>query len=147
MELTIGANWPAAVIACAHEMQASRARMWSFEVKLDRSNAREAFFQAVSNSSWANFGYLVTARIQGDGTLDELRVLGALHGIGLIRLDTKNPSESEILVPARERPEVDWASLARLAEASTDVWKFVQAVITSVSAKKPIKEDFDYRGD
>jgi hypothetical protein len=30
---------------------------------------------AVSNSSWANFGYLVAAEIEGQDTLKELRML------------------------------------------------------------------------
>ena len=34
-------------------------------------------FQAVSNSSWANFGYLVAAEIGGTDTLKELRMLFA----------------------------------------------------------------------
>ena len=40
-------------------------RLWSFEVKVEitRANVRETFFQAVSNSSWANFGYLVASKI------------------------------------------------------------------------------------
>jgi hypothetical protein len=47
---------------------AKKARLWAFEVKLllNRSNVREAFFQTVSNSSWANFGYLVAAEIETD---------------------------------------------------------------------------------
>ena len=33
-----------------------KTKLWSFEVKvlINRSNVREVFFQAVSNSSWAN---------------------------------------------------------------------------------------------
>ena len=53
-----------------------KTRLWSFEVKLllNRSNVREAFFQAVSNSSWANLGYLVAAEIEGSATMKELRM-------------------------------------------------------------------------
>ncbi|MCR4081861.1 hypothetical protein [Providencia stuartii] len=36
------------------------------------SNVREVFFQTLSNSSWANVGYLVAAEITGDETLKEL---------------------------------------------------------------------------
>jgi len=49
-------------------------------------------FQAVSNSSWANFGYLVAAEIGGTDTLKELRMLFAARGIGFIKLDVDNPS-------------------------------------------------------
>src|SRR5690606_39510748 len=84
-------------------------RLWSFDAKLliNRSNARECFFQAVSNSSWANFGYLVAAEIEGQDTLKELRMLFAAHGIGLIKLDTENPVDSQVLIPARERDEIE----------------------------------------
>lgn len=51
-------------------------RVYSFELKkvLSFGNLREAFFQAVSNSSWANEGYLVAAEIsQDEDFLSELR--------------------------------------------------------------------------
>lgn len=149
MELLTGADWPSQLQELWRKMTVSRARLWSFEVKiqLDRSNARDAFFQAVANSSWANFGYLVAPEIKADDTLDELRVLGDLHGIGVIRLDVSAPSESEILVPARARAEVDWASLARLAADSADMRAFVEAVSSSVAAGQPLKHAFDYVGN
>jgi len=104
-----------------------RARMWSFEVKLllNRSNARKCFFQAVSNSSWANFGYLVAATVEGDGTLKELRMLASAHGIGVIQLDVENPAESQILIPARERSEIDWDMCNRLTEENADFAEFI----------------------
>ena len=49
-------------------------------------NYRESFFQAVSNSSWANEGYLVAAEIiQDDELLSELECLSIAFGI--IQLD------------------------------------------------------------
>ena len=83
------ADWTAEVRKCVSEAGAQKARMWSFEVKLllNRSNVREAYFQTVSNSSWANFAYLVAGEIEGTETLKELRMLAALHGVGLIKLD------------------------------------------------------------
>lgn len=107
-----------------------RARLWSFEVKLllNRSNVRESYFQTVSNSSWADFGYLVAATIEGEGTLKELNVLAAAHGIGLIQLDIEAPTESQILIPTRERPTVDWDTCNRLAEENQDFVKFLSRV-------------------
>ena len=77
-----------------------RARLWSFEVKrqITRATVRHDYFQAVSNSSWANFGYLVAAEIEGQDTLKEQRMLFAAHGIGLIKLDTENPVDSQVLI-------------------------------------------------
>lgn len=104
-------------------------RLWSFEVKvkLNRSNIREAYFQAVSNSSWANFGYLVASEI-GDSTLKELRILSGLHGIGFILLNTENPPESDILIPAKEKSDVDWNTANRLTKENKDFVDFVKNV-------------------
>lgn len=120
-------EWTPEVRQCVSEAGAQKARMWSLEVKLllNRSNVREAYFQTVSNSSWANFAYLVARDIEGVETLKELRMLAALHGIGVIKLDADNPSESQILIPARERQEIDWANCNRLASENTDFQKVI----------------------
>ena len=92
-DLSLG--WHREIKDSVQQYSAKKTRLWSFEVKIliNRSNVREVFFQAVSNSSWANFGYLVTSEIEGSDTLKELRILSSLHGIGFIRLDAENPSE------------------------------------------------------
>lgn len=126
----LGAEWDQEIRACVEQTGAQRARLWSFEVKLllNRSNVREAWFQAVSNSSWGNFGYLVAAEVEGSDTMKELRLLAASHGIGLILLDAENPTESEILIPARERPDIDWDACNRLAQENTDFRNFISWV-------------------
>lgn len=118
------------VVTAIRESRDRQVRLWSFEVKLliNRSNARETYFQAVSNSSWANYGYLVAANFEGAETLKELRILYAMHGIGLIRLDEEIPTESEILVPARERPDVEWPMCSRLATENRDFKRYVTKV-------------------
>lgn len=121
------ADWTRELRDCVGVQGERRARLWSFEVKLllNRSNARKSFFQAVSNSSWAHFGYLVAATVEGDGTLKELRMLAAAHGIGLIQLDVQSPTESQILIPARERSEIDWDMCNRLTEENGDFTEFI----------------------
>lgn len=121
------ADWTTEVRNCVSEAGAQKARLWSFEVKLllNRSNVREAYFQAVSNSSWANFAYLVAGDVEGADTLKELRMLSALHGVGLIKLDHDNPAESQIYIPARERPDIDWANCNRLAAENSDFQKVI----------------------
>jgi hypothetical protein len=109
----------------------ARCRLWSFEVKLklNRSNVREAWFQTVSNSSWSNYGYLVAAEVEDADTMKELRLLAAAHGIGLIVLDTEDPTEgSEIRIPARERAEIDWDSCNRLAGENADFRDFIRQI-------------------
>ena len=60
--------------------------------------------------------------------MKELRLLGASYGIGLIRLDASDPSESEILIPARERSEIDWDACNRLAMENSDFQDFISWV-------------------
>ncbi|WP_046168511.1 COG2958 family protein [Chromobacterium vaccinii] len=128
----VAKDWHELVRSCVLHGGGQSVRLWAFEVKkeLTRGNVRKSFFQAVSNSSWANEGYLVCTGIVGKDTEDELRMLSALHGIGVIVLDSSNPSESEIVVPARARQDVDWQSVHRLVEENEDMREFVELVST-----------------
>ncbi|CAM2973613.1 COG2958 family protein [Dichelobacter nodosus] len=126
----LGKEWHREVRDCVMQYSDKRTKLWSFEVKLllNRSNVRECFFQAVSNSSWGNFGYLVAAEIGGTDTLKELRMLFAAHGIGFIKLDVENPADSQVLIPARERDEIDWDMVNRLATENRDFLEYVKLV-------------------
>jgi hypothetical protein len=126
----LSCDWTRELRDCARELAARRARLWSFEVKLliNRSNVRKSYFQAVSNSSWAHFGYLVAEKIEGDGTMKELTMLAATHGIGVIQLDSAAPSESQVLIPARENPDVDWDMCNRLTEENADFVAYIERV-------------------
>ncbi|QDX80688.1 HrgA protein [Denitratisoma sp. DHT3] len=127
----LGAEWHKDIRDCVRHYGDPRCRLWSFEVKLKltRANVREAWFQTVSNSSWANQGYLVAAEVEGADTMKELRLLAAAHGIGLIVLDVEDPTEgSEIRIPARERTDVDWDACNRLAEENADFRDFIRSV-------------------
>jgi hypothetical protein len=55
-------------------------------------------------------------------------MLSALHGVGVVRLDKSNPTESEVLIPARERSEVDWANANRLADENKDFRGVIKVV-------------------
>jgi hypothetical protein len=125
----LSCDWTRELRDCVGVLAQRRARLWSFEVKLllNRSNVRKSYFQAVSNSSWSHFGYLVAASV-GDDAIKELRMLAATHGIGVIQLDTETPTDSEILIPARERPEVDWDMCNRLAEENRDFVEYIGRV-------------------
>lgn len=123
-------HWSEEVKKCVHEYRDQRSKLWSFEVKLliNRSNVREVYFQTVSNSSWANYGYLVAAEIEGSETLSEMRMLFALHGIGVIKLDTENPTESQIIIPAKEKSEIEWSTVSRIADQNRDFERFVKQI-------------------
>jgi len=128
----IDKEWNELIRTCAKHGSGQSVRLWSFEVKkeLNGSNTRKCFFQAVSNSSWANEGYLVTTSISTSAVEQELRMLSALHGIGVILLNPENPSESEILLPARSRAEVDWQSVDRIVKENEDFKDFIELVST-----------------
>lgn len=143
---TAWSGWHAGVRECAKTLSDLRARQWSFEVKqvVHLGNVREAYFQAVSNSSWSNFGYLVAAHVD-EAVMSELRMLYSAHGVGLILLDVKNPSESEIVIPARERREIDWVQVNRLAQENRDFMDFVNLVRQFHLIGEVKNEDWDAR--
>ena len=128
----IDKEWDDLVRTCVQQGEGKRVRLWSFEVKkeLNGSNIRSSFFQAVSNSSWANEGYLVTTSIADNKVTQELRMLSALHGIGLILLDPENPSESDIMLPAKSRPDIDWQSVNRIVVENDDFKDYIELVST-----------------
>lgn len=122
-------SWQKEPIDCFKESYNSPARLWSFELKTDLtiSNVRESFFQAVSNSTWANEGYLVAKSINSEAE-EELRTLSPLHGIGVIIFDPKDFSKSGILIPSIQRKDVDWKSINKLIVQNKDFKKFMQSV-------------------
>ena len=123
-------DWGTKVMECVGLHGDTTIRFWSFEVKLkiERNKLRDYFLQAVTNSSWANFGYLVAREIT-DNAMGELHILANLHGIGFIKLDEENPLESQILIPAKERAQVDWNTVNRLTEQNTDFEKYIDHII------------------
>lgn len=121
--------WDAVVKDCVRYGNDSSVRLWSFEVKkqLTKGNVRQCFFQAVSNSTWANFGYLVATGLSND-VEPELQMLASLHGIGVLLLNTESLFDSQILIPARARPNIDWLSVNRVVSENTDFHRFIEQV-------------------
>lgn len=120
-------------------------KIYSFEIKkaLAFSNLREAFFQAVSNSSWAHEGYLAAADISNDEDfLEELRRLSAAFGIGIISISLEDPDSTEILAPARERDSIDWDTLNKLT-MNKDVTELLKRIKNDLQAKEVIREKYD----
>ncbi len=122
-------GWNEIVRSCVRSGNHSSVRLWSFEVKkhLTKGNIRKYFFQAVSNSSWANFGYLVATGLNSD-VESELQMLSSLHGIGVLILDTDSLFDSQILIPAKERNSVDWQSANRIVMENSDFHHYIEQV-------------------
>ncbi|WP_212005892.1 hypothetical protein [Chitinophaga sp. HK235] len=100
------------------------------EIKTDYE-LKKCFFQAVSNSSWANYGYLVTFELS-DALMDEVKRLNQAFGIGIIRLSS-NPFESEIVLPAQYK-ELDFITIDKLCKINPDFERFVEQVEKYITA-------------
>jgi hypothetical protein len=103
-------DWRPDVITLNELLDRNALTLFSFEIKrhLTKSTYREAYFQAVSNSSWAHHGYLVAADIaEDDDLLAELERLASSFGIGIIQLQLSDLSESRVVYPARSKLSLD----------------------------------------
>lgn len=91
----------------------------SYEIKKEINTdfeLKKTFFQAVSNSSWANYGYLVAFNISN--SLDEeMERLNQSFGIGIIELNA-NPYKSKILYPSRYK-ELDFKTIDKLCKINS----------------------------
>lgn len=112
-------------------LSAPLCRLYSFELKLslDFGNLREAFFQAVSNSSWAHEAFLVASAIDNSPEFsNELERLCESFGIGVIELPADDIMSSKVRFAARARPELDWNTIDKLTEMNTDFATFLKNV-------------------
>lgn len=127
-------------------MSHSSYKLFSFEMKISItfSTLREYFFQAVSNSSWANEGYLVALKYDQDPDfMDELRRLNSSFGIGFIKLNIEDYTQSEILLSARES-ELDWNTIDRLCEENKNFKSFVHTIASDLDVDEMRNpNDFD----
>jgi hypothetical protein len=139
-------DWNDKLLEFNKSTERSAIRLYSFEIKknIDRSNYRECFFQAVSNSSWANEGYLVTGSVQQqDDLLSELERLSASFGIGIIVLDLTDIDSSDVLFPARPKDELDWETMNKLCEQNDDFATFIGDVQRDYAGKKIHTSEYD----
>jgi hypothetical protein len=139
-------DWGKEAIDLAKRSGANVLTLYSFELKreLNFGNLREAFFQAVSNSSWANEGYLVAAKINRDEEFRlELERLSASFGIGVIALDVDEPDSSSVIFPAKHKSELDWDSINKLSEINPDFRKFLADVGAALQTSRVYESEFD----
>jgi hypothetical protein len=138
-------EWDEEVFNLSTTIGNTSIKLLSFELKqtLSLSSLRENFFQTVSNSSWANEGYLVAAEIsQDEDFLNELKRLSTSFGIGIIRLDVEDPNASEIILPAREKDLLDWDTINKLT-MNKDFKEFLKRIRIDLQSKEIRKEMYD----
>jgi len=139
-------EWTSEVLDFSKELGSTALKLYSFELKqqLDFTNLREAFFQTVSNSSWANEAYLVAAEINADEDFrNELKRLSSSFGIGIISLNIEDPDATEVLFPAKYRSELDWDNMNKLANENPDFGDFLVRVRKDFVGNEIWKEQYD----
>jgi hypothetical protein len=119
----------------------------SYEIKREIKSdyeLKKCFFQAVSNSSWSNYGYLVAFEISKN-LMDEMERLNQSFGIGIIELKS-NPYESRVLFISKYR-ELDFKTIDKLCEINPDFEKFINQTETMLIAPdkylKATRKEFD----
>jgi len=111
-------------------------KLSSYEIKKEinsDSELKKAYFQAVSNSSWANYGYLVAFEFS-DSLSDEMERLNQSFGIGIIELNS-NPYQSKILFPANYR-ELDFKTIDKLCKINKEFEQFIEQTDKLMTAQE-----------
>jgi len=116
--------------------QVDTFKLNSYELKKELnsdSELKKAFFQAVSNSSWANYGYLVAFEIS-DSLIEEMERLNQSFGIGIIELNA-NPYQSKVLFQAKHR-ELDFKTIDKLCKLNKEFEKFIEQTEKLMTAEE-----------
>ncbi len=116
--------------------QSDAYKIYSYELKKEVNtdyDLKKSYFQAVSNSSWANYGYLVAFTINSS-LLDEIERLNESFGIGIIELKA-NPFESKILFPAKHK-ELDFRTIDKLCTINNDFAQFIEDIEKLLTASE-----------
>ena len=106
----------------------------SYELKKEINSdyeLKKSYFQAVSNSNWANRGYLVALDINTN-LYSELERLNKAFGIGIIKLHS-NPFESQILFQSSYR-ELDYQTIDKLCninEKYRDIIEQIEKILNA----------------
>ncbi len=140
----LSGDWPRPVAELLRMTGASAAKLYSFELKrsIDFGVLREYFFQAVSNSSWANAGYLVAVELtETPEFMEELGRLSQSFGIGVIKLNLEDIEESKIVFPAREKTELDWETINRISKLNPIFNEVLTLVGESIRLNKIVNEN------
>ncbi|GAA9177848.1 COG2958 family protein [Helicobacter pylori] len=135
------------LIAFSKKFDTLPVKLVSFELKKEISvnNCRECYFQAISNSSWANEGYLVGHHIatHDPKLMDLLKRLHASFGIGVIDLRT-DEDKSAIVLNAKYREKIDYTVALELSEKNEEFSGFLKSVVDyDPKNQNRYKDEFD----
>lgn len=106
----------------------------SYELKKEINTdyaLKQYFFQALSNSSWANYGYLVAFDINPE-LMDEMERLNQAFGIGIIQL-TPLPEKTKVLFAAKQKT-LDYRTIDKLCNINRDFEEFITSITNIITA-------------
>ncbi|GAA7225597.1 COG2958 family protein [Helicobacter pylori] len=133
------------LIAFSKKFDTLPVKLVSFELKREISvhNCRECYFQAISNSSWANEGYLVGHHIDTHNPqlMDLLKRLHGSFGIGVIDLRT-DEDKSAILLNAKYKEKIDYTVALELSEKNEEFSGFLKSDYDPKNQNR-YKDEFD----
>jgi hypothetical protein len=118
-------------------------KITSYELKKEINTdyeLKKSYFQAVSNSSWANYGYLVAFDIS-HSLIDEIERLNQSFGIGVIELNA-NPYESKMLFPSKYK-ELDFKTIDKLCKINTSFESFVEITEKLLTAQERYQKSIE----
>lgn len=113
--------------------------IYSYELKKKIESdyqLKQYYFQALSNSSWANYGYLVAFEINEDLS-EEMERLNNAFGIGIIHMQA---NESRILFPARKK-QLDYVTIEKLNNLNQDFSTFIAKLSKVINATREYTAD------
>ncbi len=116
--------------------KADTFKLTSYEIKKEINTdyeLKKCYFQAVSNSSWANYGYLVALEID-DRLKDEMERLNQSFGIGIIELKS-NPYESKILFQSKFK-ELDFKTIDKLCKVNKKYESFIEIIEKALAVEE-----------
>ncbi|EPZ69201.1 COG2958 family protein [Helicobacter pylori] len=135
------------LIAFSKKFDTLPVKLVSFELEKEISvnNCRECYFRAISNSSWANEGYLVGHHIDTHNPelMDLLKRLHASFGIGVIDSRT-DEDKSAILLNAKYKEKIDYTVALELSKKNEEFSGFLKSVVDcDPNHQNRYKDEFD----
>ncbi len=115
----------------------NRFELFSYEIKKEISlhSVRENFFQCLSNSSWANYSYLVACDYD-KGVLEELRVLCSSYNVGFIKFNFETPEKTEVIFEPKKK-DLDILMMNRIYKLeNNDINEYIDYIDTFITTGK-----------
>jgi hypothetical protein len=139
-------EWEPDIVNVSQHIGEVGIKLFSYELKreLDNTNLRETYFQAVSNSSWANEGYLAVLDITNDEEFyKEFKRLNNSFGIGLIKISTDDPEESKILFQSQQKENIDIETMNILSKNNVDFKNLMKDIKVDYGSTDRLRGKYD----